>query len=723
MGFTTRDDALIAINLDNRDFWSEAKTASEGQGRFQFFWGYALARVPFVIDNQVWYLTTKYGAFFLTVCALYYAIYKLFRSSWIALAVLVFFLSFIQNGWDHNLLTSFPFVFNSYVVLFLASLGLFATAIDQKKLTLAVLSGVLYFFALGTELFVLFFPCFVAVLLFRGASDESIIRRLILRKQYILAVMLPLLVYLAIYFLWRRIHPSSYDGNNLDGFNPLAAAKVVLTYSLNALPLESLQFVASSGQQFQFASSSNLPTLLAQLNVLHFIKPAVTGLLFARLMTSTRFTAHNTGTLLIGAALALLGVFLPNLLLSFSQKYQNWVASGSKSYTYTYYSFISATVSAGLILSFVNAKSRLWHPKIRIVIITIGIMISMVLSFVIESRNQYIAFDQKLSHRRWQLVDETIKSPNFMKIPDGSTIIAPTLFQHFRGTATVSGDYWDRYIKYKTGKNLQVVKQKCTGMTPCYSLVFRQASHSDDQFIILKRLKEATSLVFTEVSVFSIPNYAGATLSGSFIPAEGSPKLEIDGTPIVNVGAGIFSVKIPLVVGTGFARMATLSGNVEFIPEGVTISPFDIEPRLRSLSAELADGIDFGEREYPDFLAEVTGMSGHESWGRWTDAATGPVAKFRFKQPLPKKFTLEIVARAFGPNYGVPVKVQVGRVEKTFLLNPKNMTPYPMVFETDGAADTLEITPPKPTSPNDIDPRDGDKRKLGIGLTSLKIKI
>lgn len=140
--------------------------------------------------------------------------------------------------------------------------------------------------------------------------------------------------------------------------------------------------------------------------------------------------------------------------------------------------------------------------------------------------------------------------------------------------------------------------------------------------------------------------------------------------------------------------------------------------------ATLAEGIDFKRVGYPKFLAEVTGMSGYEAPGRWTEFAAGPVAKFRFKQPLPRKFTLEITADGFGPNAGVPIPVKIGSVAKTLTIAPSianKVSTYRLEFETDGLADTIEITPPNPTSPNELDPKNGDKRKLGIFFYSLKI--
>jgi len=726
VGFTTYDDATIAINFGNAhgDIWETTKIFCERQGRFAYLWNYPLSQIPYAVDSRIWYLAMKYGSFFLLLSALYYAVFKSFRSSWIALASLMFFLAFIQNGWDHNALTSFPFGVNLFAALFLVSLGLFSTAIARKNLALAGLSGVLYFFALYNELFVLFFPFYVAILLSQTLPGESAIRQIMSGKKYILAISLPLMVYLAIYMAWRSFHPTSYVGNSLDGFNLLAAGKVIATYSLSAFPLVSLQFIISPGDQLLFLNSSGLRVILSELNAVHFIKPAVAGFFVARLMTTAHFIAPQTRTLIIGANLSFVGIFLPNLLLGFTQKYQSWVASGSYSYLYTYHSFISAVVFAALVLAYMNAKSRSWRPKLRLALVLIMIIVIMAISFAVEVRNQYIAFDQKLSHRKWQLMDVVIRSQAFMEIPDGSSVVAPTLTDHHRGVAFAFADYWSKYTKYKTNKKVQFVDDKCNSGVPCYSLVFRQESHSDNQFIVLAKIKNPDLLDSSEMTIYSMPNQASAVLLGSFVADDVSPEIVMNGVPVANVGAELFSLNLPHVPGEGPVQTAKVTGNIDILQDRITISHYSVMPRLRSFSAELADGIDFKKQGYPDFLAEVSGMSGYEQWGCWTDATAGPVAKFRFKQALPRQFTLEITSIAIGPNYGAPVKVRVGGVEKTFIITSpkKEIDTYRLEFETDGSADTLEITPPNPICPNEIDSKNSDTRKLGIGFISLKIK-
>ncbi len=162
------------------------------------------------------------------------------------------------------------------------------------------------------------------------------------------------------------------------------------------------------------------------------------------------------------------------------------------------------------------------------------------------------------------------------------------------------------------------------------------------------------------------------------------------------------------------ADHAKTSAVVAAQPTGVVDS---LSPRYE---ATLAEGIDFKKPGYPSFLAEVSGMSGREEWGRWTDANQGPV-KFRFAQPLPKQFTLELQARGFGPNVGQPIKVIVGGLEKSFVAESPQTQTYSVTFEGMDGADSIEIVPPHTASPKDEDPASNDQRKIGVGMILLKI--
>lgn len=138
--------------------------------------------------------------------------------------------------------------------------------------------------------------------------------------------------------------------------------------------------------------------------------------------------------------------------------------------------------------------------------------------------------------------------------------------------------------------------------------------------------------------------------------------------------------------------------------------------------ASLSEGIDFSRPGYPDFIANVSGLSAYEKTYRWTDANAGPSARFRFKEPLPKRFVLEIQAEAFGPNGSYPTIVKLGQQTATIQFLVRDVKPHYIELTNPDGADTLEFTPPKPISPLAFDGSSGDTRKLGIAFKRLAIR-
>ena len=134
--------------------------------------------------------------------------------------------------------------------------------------------------------------------------------------------------------------------------------------------------------------------------------------------------------------------------------------------------------------------------------------------------------------------------------------------------------------------------------------------------------------------------------------------------------------------------------------------------------ATLHDGVQFWKPGLPLFLADLTGVSSHEPWGRWTD---GPVAVVRFAEPLPRRFTLIVTAASYGPNIGQPVEFVAGAVTRTVTFDTELGAGTPDVrrlgFELERPGDRIEIRPPHPTRPSN-----GDSRALGLALIRLQVE-
>lgn len=134
--------------------------------------------------------------------------------------------------------------------------------------------------------------------------------------------------------------------------------------------------------------------------------------------------------------------------------------------------------------------------------------------------------------------------------------------------------------------------------------------------------------------------------------------------------------------------------------------------------ATLEEGIDFKRYGMPIFISDCAGVSFCEGWGRWTD---GEMARFRFDRPLPTRFELELTGYVLGPNVGRDIILRVGNFKTAFRMTwPPAATFTIHVMNSDGS-DAILLEIPNPTSPT-MNGETFDKRRLGIALSSLKIK-
>lgn len=134
--------------------------------------------------------------------------------------------------------------------------------------------------------------------------------------------------------------------------------------------------------------------------------------------------------------------------------------------------------------------------------------------------------------------------------------------------------------------------------------------------------------------------------------------------------------------------------------------------------ANVITEINFANEQLPDSVAEISGFSARESWGRWSDANVAATAKIRFKQPLPKQFALTLTGQAT-PNNETAI-VKIGKFQEQFYLR-KLSDITTIDVNLDQPEDTIEIIPADPESPKKLGIND-DERKLGVGLATLLIE-
>lgn len=131
--------------------------------------------------------------------------------------------------------------------------------------------------------------------------------------------------------------------------------------------------------------------------------------------------------------------------------------------------------------------------------------------------------------------------------------------------------------------------------------------------------------------------------------------------------------------------------------------------------------INFQQHEWPGVISEQKGLfNPPEPWGAWS---IDRKVIFRFAKPLPRRFDLELTARAFGPNANKDIVVHVGGHSSKFQLPatfPKFET-RKIRIDNPNRLSEISIDIPNPISPMDLGFGD-DGRDIGVGFSSMSVR-
>jgi len=129
--------------------------------------------------------------------------------------------------------------------------------------------------------------------------------------------------------------------------------------------------------------------------------------------------------------------------------------------------------------------------------------------------------------------------------------------------------------------------------------------------------------------------------------------------------------------------------------------------------------INFAADPLPSAVAEISGFSWLESWGRWTDANIAPTAKIKFTKVLPRQFVIVITGQTMPEHESAEIKV--GDFSQEFFVHGVGGITSVHVELASDAVDTIEIQPKRPASPKQLG-LNADTRQLGLGLMRLSIE-
>ena len=130
---------------------------------------------------------------------------------------------------------------------------------------------------------------------------------------------------------------------------------------------------------------------------------------------------------------------------------------------------------------------------------------------------------------------------------------------------------------------------------------------------------------------------------------------------------------------------------------------------------------DFGLTKLPAWIESISGLSGVESFGRWSDANLAPSVRIVTTTPLPSKFQLRLCIRTLSQEVNSPITIKIGT--NCYQVNvADHSSKIEMLIDNACGANTIDITPAKVMSPLELG-WSSDSRRLALGFESMTIDV
>lgn len=720
-GLTTVDDMnqqLLALSIQGSnifDYFPTVLESAKAQGRVNFLWQGYFALLPYLNNSEFYFYSIRLFGFLSSILFAAIFAYTLTRSINIALALVVLIFGLLQDNWNHNLTTSYPFTFHATLAYFFIAL-IFLIKYLRSGGSWVLGFMFFYFLSLGVELFVIYVPFLFVLIYFYSPFHKIITKDGKDKFFYVYYKYGPLLIvvatYLMIYSYWRYLYPSTYGGNQVE----ISVKKIpeifytITIFSFSQLP----------GFDFFTSGYGFINLIKNSISVINFEWLVKAFLIFFSLViifSSNHIKNIKTKFALICAVIFFFAIPSPNILLGLTEIKRDWASKGVTSFVYSYYSLVALIFS--IIFLFTGVLNYFNNKTIKTCLVVIFSVLISTLSVITDFQNNKTILDKKYSYAKWDSVSNFIRTEAFKNIPNNSIIVSPTLFES-RGIAVITDNYWSDYIFVNTGKRVNVVKAAPANISPGQEIFFLKLYLnliSPSNYILLfskinQSLKYDSERLFGSNIILYSPKMNMEMLMRYDYIKNIDSKFEISGDDLLK--------KINFSKESGSFYYSDIKFNKSIYFDSIIFSPYDLNNKW-SYGDILERGVNFSDIP-PSSLVDVSGLSSIEPWGRWSDANLDRVITLRFNKPLPKRFLLNLKAVAFGPNVTMSTKVKVGAEEKFINIKSDSDKVYSIVFNNQNENNIIQIFPPEPTAPSTLVPASLDSRKIGVGLIEIKIQ-
>jgi hypothetical protein len=152
----------------------------------------------------------------------------------------------------------------------------------------------------------------------------------------------------------------------------------------------------------------------------------------------------------------------------------------------------------------------------------------------------------------------------------------------------------------------------------------------------------------------------------------------------------------------------------------VASSTLNNEATLRVPHVGEWDRLDFRDSTLPSWVASISGLSGIESFGRWSDANLAPTIRVVSFAAFPVRFQLQLRMRSLTSKENSPATIYMGGSSVKVDVDD-TLTDIQLELENECKGNTIDISPSNTTSPLERG-WSGDRRRLGLGIEYISIR-
>ncbi|SMC09592.1 hypothetical protein [Nitratiruptor tergarcus] len=445
--FTTNDDAnFYLFYIQHPNLFEESFKYITHVGTRPLF--PFIMQIPYLVDNFFYIKSVQIAFFVFSILSVAFLLFKIFKQKSISYLYIVLFFIFMQFTFQHNILFAYPVYFHFAITLLALSM-VFLIDFFIKKEIYYYFSSILFFVI---PLFMYEMHIIYVVLYF------IIIISFVKRVRKIIFYFSPFLLFsfilIVLDFYLKTHYPRGYAGTKIDISSLKLVVQSLIFHTSSAFPLFNILYLKHIIKHY---NEYHFPHL--QLPYLHFvdyIKAFIGGYLSFYFLKKIDFTKISSHLIYMTLIISFIYIFLPNLPISLTKKYQIWAQHLNFHYVTTHYSIIAMNIFIlSFILLYIKQSSSYVqynnHIKVSVVVI---VFISLMNSYANRGIYKYLY----LSSGKWKLMNTFIKSKIYKNIHQPIDI--SSFYIHEYSIMRLNKNYWNRYFYYKTGQK-QDFKNGC----------------------------------------------------------------------------------------------------------------------------------------------------------------------------------------------------------------------------------------------------------------------